>query len=101
MLTECPHCLLRILPTENGRCPACGQRTADESPWASLRVAPCTSLPLYCCICNEPTSRIRKIKIGSVDRELDREKKQDTLGCMLSAVAILNPLALALRLVCS
>ena len=42
---------------------------------------------------------MRRIKIGDWDRELKREEQQNGLGCLFTAIAIFNPIALLFRLV--
>ena len=99
-MIECPHCFLRVIPTRQGLCPACSESTkSQESKWTSISLYPSTTLPRFCCVCNEPTSVMRRIKIGDWDRELKREEQQNGLGCLFTAIAILNPLALLFRLV--
>jgi hypothetical protein len=99
-MIECPHCFLRVIPTREGLCPACsGSTKSPDSKWSSISICPSTTLPRFCCVCNEPTSFVRRVKIGDWDRELEREEKQNGLGCLFTAIAIFNPIALLFRLV--
>lgn len=98
-MVQCPHCFLTVLATAEGNCPACAESlTNTESKWATMKVFPATVLPSVCCVCNQPTTATRSVQLGRWNSELENGP-QVGLGCLLTAMTLLNPIALLLRLV--
>lgn len=100
-MRECPHCLLRIIPTAEATCPACScsLKVRDEDlNWSSIRVTPSMHLPSFCCVCNAPTNRTTKMRIDDIDNSLEIKQTAPGLGCFSLLLSVLNPIALLVHL---
>jgi len=63
-MVECPHCYVRVIPSQEGICPACQKNTRDLSGTdltrGSLTIEDCERLPDMCFQCGVGTSlRVR------------------------------------------
>jgi len=69
MITECPHCLTRVIPKADGTCPACQKHVRDtrgaDPSRTSLRVSQGTVLPAICCDCGRQTERCVTVCLSS------------------------------------
>jgi hypothetical protein len=99
---ECPHCFLWIIPTVHGTCPAClestdpGQRNLK---WLPVTIHPTTTLPQYCCICDEPTSRVMTILLSTQYADRHQETEQNDPSLLWHLLSILNPIGFFIGMV--
>ncbi len=61
MVINCPHCYTRVVPKDDGGCPACQKDTRDtagvDTSRVPIRVWQGDVLPPICCHCGRQTSR--------------------------------------------
>jgi hypothetical protein len=66
MLLECPHCHRRVLPLSSGECPSCHENTKDirdaDPKVTLLTITEATKFPQTCCVCNEPTKNLVRVR---------------------------------------
>ena len=94
MITECPHCFVRMVPKADGTCPACQQDTrgafGTDPTRTSLCVSQGTVLPSICCDCGEEAERS-----VAVCRSSDGEQDQPSgFVQLLIALLVSWPMAL-------
>lgn len=73
MIVECPRCLRRVLPKEDGTCPSCGIDPSDTSGTDPTRgvllIFPGLKLPNVCFNCGMPASRQVAATYSNVTRQ--------------------------------
>ena len=70
-IPECPHCHRRVIPSEKGECPSCGNNVSDAPASGSqmrlLVIHGKETFPSICFSCAAPASRFAKIRITNAD----------------------------------
>lgn len=79
MLVTCPHCYVRVLPTEDGTCPACRERieAGASASWELFAIRDGEELPDFCYRCGVETTR-----------RVDASKERTVRGESLLVVAL-------------
>lgn len=71
MLIDCPHCLTKVVPKEDGSCPSCQEDTRDAAGCdltkTTISVEQAEILPAVCCGCGRETYRYVRVKAGAGD----------------------------------
>lgn len=68
-IPNCPHCYRRVIPSDDGICPAC-QRNMNEASGSDpnkvlITLAPRDKLPGVCHECGSPTRHLKKLSVSS------------------------------------
>jgi hypothetical protein len=98
VIIECPHCYAKVIPSNDGRCPACSRNvnesTGRDPNLTAVIVRESDKQPGTCAFCDSPTSRF--VEIIKSRRE---KGASSPVGSALLAFSILFSGALGLLMV--
>lgn len=70
-ITECPHCHRRVIPSDSGQCPSCGQDVNDQVAISRgmrlLAVRGKQDFPPFCFNCAQPARKTINVNVSNVD----------------------------------